>query len=92
MIVYNKGEEKANYCVGKAPSTGLTNRSPHIPPFKREALRRPPVIHEEAGRPLIHNGSEDEQRSFDSTCRKLHRSLFTVSEPSKIGLWMMLRL
>jgi len=29
------------------------------------------VIHEEGG-PLIHNGSEDEQRSFDSTCRKLH--------------------
>jgi len=28
------------------------------------------VIHEEGG-PLIHNGSEDEQRSFDSTCRKL---------------------
>jgi hypothetical protein len=32
------------------------------------------VIHEEGG-PLIHNGSEDEQRSFDSTCRKLHRFL-----------------
>jgi len=29
------------------------------------------VIHEEGG-PLIHNGSEDEQRSFDSTCRRLH--------------------
>jgi hypothetical protein len=27
------------------------------------------------GGPLIHNGSEDEQRSFDSTCRKLHRFL-----------------
>jgi hypothetical protein len=32
------------------------------------------VIHEHGG-PLIHNGSEDEQRSFDSTCRKLHRFL-----------------
>jgi hypothetical protein len=32
------------------------------------------VIHEDGG-PLIHNGSEDEQRSFDSTCRKLHRFL-----------------
>ena len=32
------------------------------------------VIHEEGG-PLIHNGSEDEQRSFDSTCRKLYRFL-----------------
>jgi len=27
------------------------------------------------GGPLIHNGSEDEQRSFDSTCRKLNRFL-----------------
>ena len=32
------------------------------------------VIDEEGG-PLIHNGSEPEQRSFDSTCRKLHRFL-----------------
>jgi hypothetical protein len=29
------------------------------------------VLHQEGG-PLIHNGSEDEQRSFDSTCRKFH--------------------
>ena len=32
------------------------------------------VIEFEGG-PLIHNGAEDEQRSFDSTCRKLHRFL-----------------
>ena len=32
------------------------------------------VVHADGG-PLIHNGSEDEQRSFDSTCRKLHRFL-----------------
>ena len=32
------------------------------------------VIHQDGG-PLIHNGSEDEQRSFDSTCRKLNRFL-----------------
>jgi hypothetical protein len=32
------------------------------------------VVHEDGG-PLIYNGSEDEQRSFDSTCRKLHRFL-----------------
>jgi hypothetical protein len=32
------------------------------------------VIHEDGG-PLIHNGSEEEQRSLDSTCRKLHRFL-----------------
>jgi hypothetical protein len=32
------------------------------------------VIHEDGG-PLIHNGSEEEQHSFDSTCRKLHRFL-----------------
>ena len=29
------------------------------------------VIHQDGG-PLIHNGWEDEQRSFDSTCRKFH--------------------
>ncbi len=27
------------------------------------------------GGPLIYNGSEEEQRSLDSTCRKLHRFL-----------------
>lgn len=27
------------------------------------------------GGPAIHNGSDDQQRSFDSTCRKLHRFL-----------------
>ena len=27
------------------------------------------------GSPLIHNGSEEEQRSFDATCRRLHRFL-----------------
>jgi hypothetical protein len=37
------------------------------------------VIHADGG-PLIHNGSEEEQRSFDSTCRKLHRFL---SQPQR---------
>jgi hypothetical protein len=32
------------------------------------------AVHEDGG-PLVHNGSEEEQRSFDSTCRKLHRFL-----------------
>ena len=32
------------------------------------------VIHEDGG-PLIHNGWEDEQRTFDSTCRKFYRFL-----------------
>jgi hypothetical protein len=32
------------------------------------------VVHEDGG-PLVHNGSDEEQRSFDSTCRKLHRFL-----------------
>ncbi len=30
------------------------------------------IIHEDGG-PLLYNGSEEEQRSFDATCRKLHR-------------------
>jgi hypothetical protein len=37
------------------------------------------VVHEDGG-PLIHNASEDEQRSFDATCRKLHRFL---SQPQR---------
>ena len=38
----------------------------------------PNAIHEGGG-PLIYNGSEDQQRSFDSTCRKLHRFLNQAS-------------
>jgi hypothetical protein len=44
-------------------------------------LRKIPIgqlllqILDEDGGPLIHNGSEEEQRSFDSTCRKLYRFL-----------------
>ena len=30
------------------------------------------AVHVDGG-PLIHNGVEEAQRSFDSTCRKLHR-------------------
>ncbi len=30
------------------------------------------AIHEDGG-PLLYSGSEEEQRSFDATCRKLHR-------------------
>src|ERR1700716_1656196 len=32
------------------------------------------VIHADGG-PLMYHGSEEEQQSFDSTCRKLHRFL-----------------
>ena len=32
------------------------------------------VIHLDGG-PLMYHGSEEEQQSFDSTCRKLHRFL-----------------
>lgn len=37
------------------------------------------VVHADGG-PLMYNGSEDTQRSFDSTCRKLHRFL---SQPQR---------
>jgi hypothetical protein len=37
------------------------------------------VIYEDGG-PLLYHSSEDEQRSFDSTCRKLHRFL---SQPQR---------
>ena len=45
------------------------------------ALRRVPAdrllrnVVQADGGPLIYNGSEEAQRSFDSTCRKLHRFL-----------------
>jgi hypothetical protein len=37
------------------------------------------AVHADGG-PLIHNGVEEAQRSFDSTCRKLHRFL---SQPQR---------
>jgi hypothetical protein len=46
------------------------------PPLRKlsaERLLRKAVYDD--GGPLIHNGSDDEQRSFDSTCRKFHRFL-----------------
>ena len=42
-------------------------------------LRR--VVGDDGG-PLIHNGSEEEQSSFDATCRKLHRFLTLQSAPT----------
>ena len=35
------------------------------------------AVHPDGG-PLVHNGSEEQQRSFDSTCRNLHRFLTQV--------------
>ena len=44
------------------------NEEPRLRKSSAEQLVRN-VIHEDGG-PLIHNGWEDEQRTFDSTCRK----------------------
>jgi hypothetical protein len=52
-------------------------RDLHEDPSLRKLAAEPllrKVIDEDGG-PLIHNGSEDEQRSFDSTCRRLYRFL-----------------
>lgn len=49
------------------------NEEPRLRKLTAEQLVRK-VIDEEGG-PLIHNGWEDEQRSFDSTCRKFYRFL-----------------
>ena len=49
------------------------NEQPRLRKRSAEQLVRN-VIHEDGG-PLIHNGREDEQCSFDSTCRKFHRFL-----------------
>ena len=48
------------------------NEDPSLRKIVAERLLRN-VVHEDG--PLIHNGSEEEQRSFDSTCRKLHHFL-----------------
>jgi hypothetical protein len=54
------------------------NYDPSLRKMAADRLLRS-VIREDGG-PLIHNGSEDEQRSFDSTCRKLNRFL---SQPQR---------
>ena len=49
------------------------NYDPSLRKLPAEKLIRD-VIDQDGG-PLIHNGWEDEQRSFDSTCRKFYRFL-----------------
>ena len=49
------------------------NYNPSLRKKTAEQLLRQAVS--EDGGPLIHNGSEEDQRSFDATCRKLHRFL-----------------
>ncbi len=57
------------------------NEHPSLRKESAEQLVRN-VIHEDGG-PLIHNGWEDERRSFDSTCRKFYRFLTQPSaEPA----------
>ena len=46
------------------------NNDPALRKVAPERLLRK-VIHADGG-PLMYHGSEEEQRSFDSTCRKLH--------------------
>ena len=49
------------------------NEDPRLRKMSAENLVEK-VVDQEGG-PLIHNGREDEQRSFDSTCRKFLRFL-----------------
>jgi len=42
---------------------------------KQTAARIVRKLIDEEGGPLIHNGSEDQQRAFDSTCRKFYKFL-----------------
>ena len=39
------------------------------------------AVHEYGG-PSVHNGSEEQQRSVDSTCKKLHRFLTQTKPPA----------
>ena len=56
------------------------NADPSLREIAAERLLRQ-VVHQDSG-PLVHNGSEEEQRSFDATCRKLHRFL-SQTPPAK---------
>jgi hypothetical protein len=49
------------------------NYTPFLRKVAAQRLLRE-AVHADGG-PLIHNGSEEEQCSLDSTCRKLHRFL-----------------
>ena len=49
------------------------NYNPSLRKKTAEQLLRHAVYDD--GGPLIHNGSEEDQRSLDATCRKLHRLL-----------------
>jgi hypothetical protein len=49
------------------------NYNPSLRKKTAEQLLRHAVYDD--GGPLIHNGSEEDQRSLDATCRKLHRFL-----------------
>lgn len=49
------------------------NYNPSLRKKAAEQLLRHAVYDD--GGPLIHNGSEEDQRSLDATCRKLHRFL-----------------
>jgi hypothetical protein len=53
----------------------------YTPSLRKVAAQRllRDAVHADGG-PLIHNGSEEEQLSFDATCRKLHRFL---SQPQR---------
>src|SRR5713101_2903618 len=54
------------------------NHDPSLRKVTADRLLRG-AVHADGG-PLIHNGSEEEQLSLDSTCRKLHRFL---SQPER---------
>ena len=54
------------------------NYTPSLRKVAAQRLLRE-AVHADGG-PLIHNGSEEEQHSFDATCRKLHRFL---SQPQR---------
>jgi hypothetical protein len=48
---------------------------PFIEHLANAGLSSKTVRRHQDGGPLVHNGSEEQQRSFDATCRKLHRFL-----------------
>lgn len=51
------------------------------PPLRKRTAERllREAVHQDGG-PLVHNGSEERQRAFDATCRKLHQLLSQTRE------------
>jgi uncharacterized iron-regulated membrane protein len=85
MILYNKGEEKANIFVGKAPSPGRTNHRLICPPLKGEALRRPQVNVDRLSRRVVDDSVRQHRHRIVSFLEGLHNELLSGSTGERVN-------